>query len=646
MSLFDRLEEPSGSKPPESSEPIEYVDVALNLPVDREFQYRVPDGLRGQLALGARVQVPFRNRVATGFCVRFSTDVAHPRVRDVKGIVDDAPLLTDALLALARWIAERYACSLGEALSAVLPPSVRRGQKTRTTTFVRTARPAAEIEEARAGFSGAAASRALILEALLGCPEGIELAELRRRIGCSDSPVRTLERAGLVALEKRPVRRVHLAETSGRTPAPPPVTLDPTQQAALDALIPAMRAGDPRTFLLHGVTGSGKTEVYLRAIRDAVDRGRQAIVLVPEISLTPQTVARFRARFERVAVLHSHLTDAERRGYWEEIRDGNAQVVIGARSAVFAPTPALGLIVIDEEHETSFKQNSTPRYHAREVAVERGRLQRVPVVLGTATPALETYLRADRGEYGLLRMPNRIDDLPMPPVEIVDRTSEPRTHGPPGLIGRRLRNAMTQVLEQKDQILLFLNRRGHSTFLCCTRCGHVVRCERCEITLTYHRARRRASCHYCGFEIPPPTRCPACKGTSLRYLGAGTERIEEEVRDRFPNARVARMDSDTTRARGSVDETLGRFRDGQIDILVGTQMIAKGLDFPDVTLVGIVSPDITLNLPDFRASERTFQLVTQVHRVARHHAEPAGLPRLGTNVPARDAGSSCRPTSR
>jgi len=592
---------------PPPSEPEQFVDVALHLPLDREFQYRVPETMRGRLQLGSRVRVPFRNRRVIGFCVGFGDAPRVGRLREVAGVVDDAPLLSDVLLCVARFVARRYACPLGEALAAVLPPAVRRETRARSTVFVRSA-----LSGERLLAEAAAAERpaqAAILRELAARGGGGPLAELRSRVGCSDSPFRTLERKGLLEIERRRASGISLE--TGEPPGASPFTPTPEQARTLAAIEDSIERDAGEVFLLFGVTGSGKTEVYLRAIERVVRRGRQAIVLVPEISLTPQTVARFRSRFARVAVLHSHLTDAERREHWLAIQRGDAEVVIGARSAIFAPTPRLGLVVIDEEHESSFKQQSAPRYHARDTAVERARIEGASVILGSATPSLESYHRAVTSEYRMLRLPRRIHERPLPRVEVVDRTQEP---GPPGrgLLGRRLCVALENALRRREQVILFLNRRGHSTYLCCTRCGHVVRCERCAISLTYHRTRRRALCHYCGYDREAPVRCPACAGNTLRYLGAGTEKIEDEVRDRFPKARVARVDSDTARRKGYLESTLGEFRLGRIDILVGTQMIAKGLDFPDVTVVGIVAADATLHLPDFRAAERTFQLVTQV----------------------------------
>jgi primosomal protein N' (replication factor Y) len=365
-------------------------------------------------------------------------------------------------------------------------------------------------------------------------------------------------------------------------------------------------------FLLHGVTGSGKTEIYLRAIEEIVRQGKEAIVLVPEISLTPQTIQRFRGRCGEVAVLHSHLREAERGGHWRRVAAGQVQVVVGARSAVFAPCKKLGLIVIDEEHESSFKQDSTPRYHARDVAVMRARLEGIPILLGSATPSLESWHNAERGQYQLLNLPNRVLDRPLPDVHRIDLRHEPLSRGRLHALSPSLERAMREALRQGGQVILLLNRRGYSTHLQCPGCGHVATCRFCDLTLTYHREREVALCHYCGYEEQPPQSCPKCNFAQVRYQGIGTEKLQAEIEEKFPGSVARRMDSDTMRRPGSHERVLAAFRQGLIHILFGTQMIAKGLDFPNVTLVGVVNADVGLHLPDFRSAERTFQLLSQV----------------------------------
>jgi primosomal protein N' (replication factor Y) len=399
-------------------------------------------------------------------------------------------------------------------------------------------------------------------------------------------------------------------EGAGRTDSR--LHLNEDQAAALKTIIESLDSQQATGIVLHGVTGSGKTEIYLRAIEHVASFGRQAIVLVPEISLTPQTVRRFRARFPRVAVLHSHMSDVERHHHWQRIARGEVEVVVGARSAVFAPTPHLGLIVIDEEHETTFKQDASPRYHARDVAWQRAQMEGIPLVLGSATPSLESWRRTQTGEFKLVSLPKRVMNLPMPDVMTVDLRDPGQTKFSRGAISRPLHQAMHAALRDGGQVILLLNRRGFSTHIQCPACGFVLKCEHCDLALTYHRVHGTALCHYCEYEAPPPRGCPDCKAPAILFSGMGTQKLEAEVQSRFPEYTCARMDVDSMRRRGSHDSVLSKFHRGEIRILLGTQMIAKGLDFPNVTLVGVVNADTALHLPDFRAAERTFQLVAQV----------------------------------
>ncbi len=440
------------------------------------------------------------------------------------------------------------------------------------------------------------------------------LAELTETAGVTAAPVKTLEKKGLVTISNESVYRdphegVELLKTE-------PLALMPQQADALKQVIEAMAEPEPPVLLLHGVTGSGKTEVYLQAISYALEQGRGAIVLVPEIALTPQTVDRFRSRFadkpERVAVLHSSLSDGERYDEWHRIRSGEAQIVVGARSALFAPVHNLGLIVVDEEHEPTYKQDEAPRYSARDTAVMRGRMEKCAVMLGSATPALESYANARSGKYRYVDMPIRVDDRQMPPIRIIDMRIEMQRDGKPKLFSKELIEAIHTRIDRAEQTMIFLNRRGFSSSLVCPDCGYVAECEYCSVGMTFHKARARLVCHICGEEKPVPVRCPECKSDQFKYAGAGTEKIEEVMTKLFPKARIERMDSDTMRRKNAHRDILGRFRTGKIDILIGTQMIAKGLDFPNVTLVGVVNPDHALHMADFRAGERVFQLLTQV----------------------------------
>ncbi|MBC8206999.1 MAG: primosomal protein N' [Kiritimatiellales bacterium] len=440
------------------------------------------------------------------------------------------------------------------------------------------------------------------------------LSELTVQAEVSAGTVKTLEKKGLVVISSESIYRdphegIEILKTE-------PLKLMPQQADALEKIIGAMAEPEPPVLLLHGVTGSGKTEVYLQAIAHALEQGRGAIVLVPEIALTPQTVDRFRARFadkpERVAVLHSSLSDGERYDEWHRIRSGEAQIVIGARSALFAPVENLGLIVVDEEHEPTYKQDEAPRYSARDAAVMRGRMEHCAVVLGSATPALESYCNAKNGKYTYLDLPVRVDHRRMPAIRIVDMRIEAQRTGQHGLFSKELIEAIYCRLDRAEQTMIFLNRRGFSSSLVCPDCGTVSECEHCSVSMTYHKARARLVCHICGEEKTVPVRCPECASKEFKYSGAGTEKIEEVMAKLFPKARIARMDSDTMRKKNAHRDVLAQFRVGKIDILIGTQMIAKGLDFPNVTLVGVVNPDHALHMADFRAGERVFQLLTQV----------------------------------
>ena len=391
--------------------------------------------------------------------------------------------------------------------------------------------------------------------------------------------------------------------------------LDPTleQKQALASIKKCIDDKIHKVFLLHGVTGSGKTEVYLQSISHALDSGYSSIILVPEISLTPQTVARFKARFgERIAILHSQLVGSKRASEWERIVSGEAQIVVGARSAIFAPLKNLGLVVVDEEHENTYKQEDAPRYHAREVAIKRAEISGAVVILGSATPSLETFFLAEKKRYTLVELPERIDSKLLPEVEIVDMREELTRSKKIPLLSQSLKEWIRKDLAEDKQIILFLNRRGFSTFISCRKCGYVLRCKRCEVSLTYHFHAKQLICHHCKFTMDPPTICPECNSSYVKYWGIGTEKVESEIHRLFPSAVISRMDTDSTHKRGTHEKVLSKFKAGKIDVLVGTQMIAKGLDFPKVTLVGVISADTALNLPDFRSGERTFNLLTQV----------------------------------
>jgi primosomal protein N' (replication factor Y) len=569
--------------------------------VDRPLDYVVPEKLAGQVEPGKRLRVPLgrRNQPTVGYCVAVATrDLPGTGLKSVLSVEDERPLLSPTMLELTSWMSERWMCRHGEVLEAVLPAGVREAAGRRQQPYLMPAPPDATTNEARPRLTPSQ------VKVLTAATEPLTASELADRSGASRAVItRMLNRGLLVEVEAPSAPTAKAADDT-----PPP--LSNAQAAALAPICEAMREGRHETVVLFGVTGSGKTEVYLQAVEETLRYGKQAIVLVPEISLTPQTCSRFRRRFGRVAVLHSHLTPAERHREWRAIAAGEVGVVVGARSAVFAPTPRLGLLVIDEEHETSFKQGTAPRYHARDVAEWRCRRESIPLVLGSATPALETFQKCLTGEWRMAELPERVGGTHLPGVLTVDlRDGPPRRAG--GL-SSRLEAGIRWALNAEGQVILLLNRRGFATHVQCHACGHSVTCPQCDLSLTLHQPGSRGICHGCGRVIKVRPTCSECGTTGLSIRGSGTQRLEDNVARTFPEARVARMDADTMRRRGSHEATLDAFRRGDIDILVGTQMIAKGLDFPSVMLVGVVYADAALHLPDFRAAERTCQLITQV----------------------------------
>jgi primosomal protein N' (replication factor Y) len=608
--------------PEHAAQPV--ASVALNLPLNKTFDYLIPEALRGTVPVGGRVYVPFGNRPRVlGYCVELKADSDLPRgdLRELSRSLDKAPIFTPIMLRLAAWIAQYYHSSLGEALHAALPAAVRKSRKGRRTRFVQLTMDLEEAERTADEIFARSPAQSKILRALAVMGGEAPAADLKRDTRTSESSLKSLRRKGLVATDTRFVDEEDpLARVQAEPTVPPQLTDE--QQQAFDLVTQRMRRGRFDVVLLQGITSSGKTEVYLRCIAEVVRAGRQAIVLVPEISLTPQTVRHFSGRFRRLAVLHSRLTEAERRRQWDAIRGGRADVVIGARSAIFAPVPSLGLLVIDEEHETSFKQDNVPRYHARDVGIMRARLDDALVVLGSATPSLESYHNSRTGKYAHVRLTRRIGGHALPPVELVNMREEWAGRGRLRVISRRLEARMRESLEAGQQVILFMNRRGYSPFIHCPRCGYVLKCARCDITLTLHQRFGVVSCHYCGAESRPPGECPECANEGLSFSGTGTERIEASVRRLFPDRTAVRMDSDTTKARTAHEEKLEAFRHGEAEVLIGTQMIAKGLDFPSVTTVGVVNADVALHLPDFRSRERTFQLLAQV--AGRTGRGPAG----------------------
>ncbi len=593
-----------------------YARVLLDQSAGKPLDYGIPVELAGKVRAGSRVRVPLRTRIvlATVLAVLEESDVRG--VRDLVEVVNDDALVRPVLMRLARWMADYYCCGEEVAMRAVLPVVIRKaelGHKERL--FVRLVRAPDEAE--RSALKRRSPRQLEVIARLEQASVPVELAEL------NGPAAKALEKRGLVRIEKQRIAR----DPEGEYLPSSDLSLNPEQAAALREVCAAVDApAAAKPILLHGVTGSGKTEVYLQGLRHALAAGKTALVLVPEISLTPQAVERFKSRFAsiqgQIAVLHSHLSEGERHDEWHKIHSGGARIVIGARSAIFAPLENLGLIVVDEEHENSYKQDEAPRYHARDVAVYRAALEGCAVVLGSATPSMESYHNAKTGKYRLVAMALRIDERRMPLIRVVDLRLQNRQKGQQQVLSAMLCVAIERRLAAGQQTILFLNRRGYSAALQCLACGHVAQCPNCSVALTYHREDERIRCHLCGHAERAPKSCPSCHDPGIRHSGFGTQKVEEAVRKVFPAARVERMDADSMSRKGSYREALDRFQARKIDILVGTQMIAKGLHFPNVTLVGIVNADIGLHMADFRAGERTFQLLTQVAgRAGRGEAE-------------------------
>jgi len=610
--------------------------VTLEIALRKEFDYAIPPELTGQVDVGSRVQVPFGPRKVLGVVTAVAEESDHANLKSILKVIGAQTLVTPKVLALARWIADYYCCPPEIALKSVLPEAVRKEDASwRERLFVRALPTTGEFPKLP--------KRQQEVWNLIEERRELPLQELLTLADTTAATVRRLEDRGLIAItneisERDPYAHEQIILTKQ-------LVMNPAQAQALELIVGAMNIAREKrgkgekemtggaatavpsapsplfsssTFLLHGVTGSGKTEVYLQAIDHALSNGKGAIVLVPEISLTPQTVERFKARFSHgpnqtlVAVLHSHLSAGERHDEWHKIRQGRARIVIGARSAIFAPVEPLGLIIVDEEHEHTYKQEEAPRYHARDVAVVRGQREGAIVVLGSATPSLESFYNCKKGKYMLLELPERADNAKMPLVRVVDMRQTARKEKGIPVFSPQLKEAIHQRLERGEQTILFLNRRGYSSSLECTKCGYVANCPNCSVSLTYHRRDQKLACHICGHTDKVPSACPKCKNPAIRYAGLGTEKVEDILTKLFPKARLRRMDSDIMKRKEDYRRVLGEFRTGKVDILVGTQMIAKGLHFPNVTLVGIIFADMALHQPDFRAGERTFQLLTQV----------------------------------
>jgi primosomal protein N' (replication factor Y) len=679
INLFGDVEhDPNPPPPPEVAPTGPFAAVALEQSIDRMLDYAIPPRLVSSLLVGQRVKVPLgkNNRPKNGYVISIHPTTTYPKIKSLLGIEDERVLIPPGLMELARWMSRYYCAPLGTVLESVLPSAVRKKIGIGYQHIVRSVLAQNELQSQFEKTK--APKRRSILARLLQVPtgEGIELIRLAGEAGVTAPTVRKLTRLGLITITPE----VNLSGLSDHPTTPSggeaDIALNEDQQKVFDDLSPRM-AGGFSVNLLMGVTGSGKTEIYLQCIRKVLELGKQAIVLVPEIALTSQTVRRFTARFPAVAILHSGLTATERHRFWQQISMGRAQVVIGARSAIFAPVPKLGIIVVDEEHEASYKQDHAPRYHARDVAIKRAQLEKVPVILGSATPSLESYARASGvnsvvtegrrdketgGQSGgvgtlfaressekvdskaqgacslgpsptptikanhLLILPNRVRGLKMPHVELIDMKQENRFRRGVHLLSQRLEHLLRTTIEAGQQAILLLNRRGYSNFVHCSSCNEAVQCKYCDATMTYHRtagqnvlsARLEAGlhtgqlhCHYCLAVNPLPDKCPTC-GKKLSLFGLGTQRVEEELTRKFPDLKFARVDSDSMRGAKDYEALLSKFANREVQVMLGTQMIAKGLDYPNVTLVGVISGDTALALPDFRSAERTFQLITQV----------------------------------
>lgn len=657
------------------------VDVTTKA-IDRPFDYRVPDRFKGLVKAGMRVVVPFGPRKIQGFVTKIKeeTDVQSGNIKDIVDLFDLSPVLTDELLELSHWLTEKTLSYHITALQSMLPAAmkakyekeiqvlsaeelpqslkelfgqqesilyadippeqlkpiqkhVQKGhlevryhvsqksgkKKVRTLQIAVTKE---KLEEKQEQLKKNAVKQKALLAFLLQTNETTFLAkDLQQQTGASSQTIKALIQEGLLTESYEEIYRDPYRDREFIPSTPLDLTAE--QAEAAKPIHQAVSDDKHETFLLHGVTGSGKTEIYLQTIDHVLQKGKEAIVLVPEISLTPQMVQRFKERFgSNVAVLHSGLSTGEKYDEWRKIHRKEVKLVVGARSAVFAPFENLGMIIIDEEHESSYKQEEMPRYHAKDVAIERAGRHQCPVVLGSATPSLESYARAKKGVYTLLTLKRRVNQQQLPHVSLIDMREELR-NGNRSMFSEELMLRLKEVLERKEQAVLFLNKRGYSSFVMCRDCGYVEQCPHCEISLTYHRFQKRLKCHYCGHEAPVPAECPECHSEHIRYFGTGTQRVEEELTKVLPEARVIRMDVDTTSRKGAHEKLLTSFGNKEADILLGTQMIAKGLDFPDVTLVGVLSADTSLHIPDFRSSEKTFQLLTQVSGRAGRH-EKAG----------------------
>lgn len=591
----------------------QYASVLLDVAIDKTFDYGIPADLVATATRGMRVEVTIRGRPVLGYIFALKNQPEIAKVQPIRRLITEA-LIDDQVFELGLWMARYYCTPIRQVFKAILPASVRKEGGHKEQLFVMRAKTKEEIQEICISLREKNPSQAAVLDQMLLVQKGILLSELLEKTGGSRSPVDTLSKKGILKVDIVRVDRSPLVnEEYFRTSAK---TLNEDQAHSLNKIKHSLDHNSFSTHLLHGITGSGKTEVYLQAIDHALKSGKRVIMLVPEIALTPQTIERFRARFEgQIAVLHHRLSHGERYDEWHRIRRGEANIVIGARSAIFSPVPNLGLIIVDEEHEQSYKQNEEqPCYQARDIAVKRGSLANATVILGSATPSLESNFNARAGKYTLSILKSRADAARQPKVTIVDMKREYEISGGYTHFSEALLDGIKKRRDAGEQSILFLNRRGYHTSLFCKGCSEAVRCNHCDTTLTFHYSEKNLSCHLCGFTMsPPPQQCPKCQShDTMKFRGVGTEQIERSLHAILKDIRTMRMDADTTKHKGSHQKLLREFGSGKADVLIGTQMIAKGLHFPEVTLVGILNADSSLNIPDFRSAETAFQLLTQV----------------------------------
>ncbi|MBQ2696533.1 MAG: primosomal protein N' [Clostridia bacterium] len=580
--------------------------------LDRLFDYRIPVHLENRIKIGMLVFVPFgkANQLVEAYVVGFPESTTLEELKEIDSVIEPEPLFDEKLLELIFFMKKRYFSTYLAAIKTVVPYGVGLKGKTVSDKVLKGSALALSYDEAFLALDAArnkAPMQARIIELLMQ-NDFIANVDIQMMLGCSSGAIRALEQKGVISpveieIFRNPIDYTAIKPTKALVP-------NPDQEKAISAILDAINAFS--VFLLHGVTGSGKTEIFLQCIENVLKQGKTAIVLVPEISLTPQMINRFAGRFgKQIAVLHSRLSMGERNDEYKRIKSGEAKVVIGVRSAIFAPIQNLGLIVVDEEHEASYKSQSVPSYHAREMAAMRAKQNDIPLVLASATPSIESYYKALSGKYKLLTLENRANRQTMPDVSIVDMRQE-LANGNRSLFSGLLKDEIQKNLENGQQTILFLNRRGFSTFISCRSCGYVVKCPRCNIALTYHKNKDYLTCHYCGYTQKNLHTCPDCGSHYIKHFGTGTQKVEEELSELFPEAKILRMDLDTVSAKNSHQKILDRFEKEKIDILIGTQMVTKGLDFENVTLVGVLAADMSLNLDDYRANEKTFDLITQV----------------------------------